>query len=188
MPTDTILQVSYLFSIYELWNAPSFPEGCSLGDMSCAYYPGRFGGAIFFIASFIWPHVKLLMLHLLFYFPMLASRRRASNYWVGVFGKWSFMDVLAMASIIGLFDLVIAVDQPLDKAFERLMHNKTVDECASKCASHTEVCMGVALMGIMGHHHAVEHRNTDAAQWAANARRTACALRQRRTQTTHPVQ
>jgi len=75
------------------------------------------------VFSFIWPHLKLLLLQLFFYLPLrpaarrnggrAASRRlrrgrvaharalRAGNYWLAFFGKWTLADVLVMTCLLG---------------------------------------------------------------------------------------
>ena len=52
-------------------------------------------GALFGF-SFIWPHVKLLLMHLLYYLPIGSSLRRNGNYWLAFWGKWSLTDALVM--------------------------------------------------------------------------------------------
>ena len=68
---------------------------------------GKPGAVVLFGFSFVWPHVKLALLHLFFYLPMTSKGRRNGNYWLAVFGKWSFTDVLVCATLVGVFKLTI---------------------------------------------------------------------------------
>lgn len=58
-----------------------------------------------FIFSFIWPHLKLFLLHLFFYLPLTPSFRRNGNYWLAFFGKWTLADVLVMSCLLGLLNI-----------------------------------------------------------------------------------
>jgi hypothetical protein len=120
---DILLHVSYLYSITRLWNTGAPYESSSStsggGDdasarvaaattnsaMSPLVYPGRPAAALLFFWSFLWPHVKLLLLHLFFYLPLKPGLRRNGNYWLAFFGKWSLTDVLVMACVLALFNL-----------------------------------------------------------------------------------
>lgn len=77
------------------------PKGSSI------QHPGRIGAVLLFISSFLWPHVKLTLLHFFFYARVRPSTRRNGNYWLAFFGKWSFADVLVMISLLGVLDLHI---------------------------------------------------------------------------------
>ncbi len=63
-------------------------------------YPGADGAAVLFGFSFVWPHVKLLLLHIFYYARLSPGVRRNALYWFAFFGKWSLADVLVMAVII----------------------------------------------------------------------------------------
>ena len=79
---DDLINFSYLYSVYELWNMKIVKDGKDT-------YPARAAAALLFIFSFIWPHVKLLILQFNYWFPLKQTGRRNSNYWVAVFGKVS---------------------------------------------------------------------------------------------------
>ena len=53
---------------------PTDPPGCNIfhDPVNCTTdsYPGRPAASALFAFSFIWPHVKLILLHLFFYLPM----------------------------------------------------------------------------------------------------------------------
>ena len=106
------LQMSYMYSIWELWEMqtveplPGEPaESISTANVTKEY--GKPGAVVLFGFSFVWPHVKLALLHLFFYLPMTSKGRRNGNYWLAVFGKWSFTDVLVCATLVGVFKLTI---------------------------------------------------------------------------------
>ena len=62
------------------------------------------------VFSFIWPHVKLFLLHLAFFLPISPSARRNANYWLAFFGKWTLCDVLVMCALIGMFNIQAEMD------------------------------------------------------------------------------
>ena len=93
-------------------------------------YPGRVSGLCIFAFSFIWPHVKLVLMHLLFYLPTPILMRRNGNYWLAFFGKWSLTDVLVCCLVIGLFDL--SIDMSLQDYWADL-GDAVVGFCKSEC-------------------------------------------------------
>lgn len=119
-----VLHLSYWYSIVHLWEqpGPTEPPGCDVyhSPPPCVAtsYPGRAAAAALFIFSFIWPHVKLFLLHAYYYAPLGAARRRNGLYWFSFFGKWSLADVLVMCCVIGLFNL--DVDMALVQLWQTL--------------------------------------------------------------------
>ena len=102
--TANLLHLSYIFSIHELWNERT-GLGCGDLDLDKCIYPGRPAAGTLFGWSFVWPHVKLVLLQILFYLPFHAPFRRNCLYWTAFFGKWSLADVLVMAAVLGILDL-----------------------------------------------------------------------------------
>ena len=76
-----------------LWSQPgeTHPDGTK-------DHPGRLPAALIFIFSFMWPHVKLILLHTFYYLPKQPGPRRNALYWFSFFGKWSLADVLVMCA------------------------------------------------------------------------------------------
>ena len=82
-----VMHLSYIYSIIHLWmqdggeTCPAYPGG---GKPPNAWkkkhctklYPGRPSAACLFFFSFVWPHVKLLLLHLFYYVRVSAGKRR----------------------------------------------------------------------------------------------------------------
>ena len=103
---DTLLHMSYFYSIDHLWLQDASPI-CQLGtEPECTgRYPGRVAAGVLFAASFVWPHVKLLLLHIAYYARLRPAFRRNLNYWLAFFGKWTLIDVLVMCTLIALVDL-----------------------------------------------------------------------------------
>eukprot|EP00929_Paragymnodinium_shiwhaense_P010319 TRINITY_DN11491_c0_g1_i1.p1 TRINITY_DN11491_c0_g1~~TRINITY_DN11491_c0_g1_i1.p1 ORF type:complete len:608 (-),score=98.08 TRINITY_DN11491_c0_g1_i1:383-2206(-) len=97
---------TYLESMHELWNYDG-PFWTRVGVM--------FSTAILVLTSFIWPHVKLGLLHWYFYRPMHAWKRREAYYWGALFGKWSFFDVVAMCALVGVFQVSVSMDYTNDE-------------------------------------------------------------------------
>ena len=90
-----LLDVGYFYSINHMW----------ILEAEHGQHPGRPAAGLLFWWSFVWPHVKLLLLHLFFYLPVRQTVRRNVNYWLAFWGKWSLADVLVMAAVLALFDL-----------------------------------------------------------------------------------
>ncbi|KAL3924367.1 MAG: hypothetical protein SGPRY_003936 [Prymnesium sp.] len=85
---------------------------------------------VLFGFSFVWPHLKLFLMHLVFYLPLTSRARRNGNYWLAFWGKWSLADALVMCCLIGLFNLSINMD--LVEVWSHFHHD--LDSlCLSKC-------------------------------------------------------
>eukprot|EP00310_Coccolithus_braarudii_P023867 CAMPEP_0183356978 /NCGR_PEP_ID=MMETSP0164_2-20130417/45306_1 /TAXON_ID=221442 /ORGANISM="Coccolithus pelagicus ssp braarudi, Strain PLY182g" /LENGTH=138 /DNA_ID=CAMNT_0025530509 /DNA_START=147 /DNA_END=559 /DNA_ORIENTATION=+ len=97
--------MSYLYSVEHLWDTHAGPYGHWT-------YPGRPASAVIFLASFIWPHLKLLLVHVCYYATLSHRTRRNGNYWLAFFGKWTLADVLVMCVLIGLFNLTVQMSIP----------------------------------------------------------------------------
>ena len=97
----TLLHISYMYSIEHLWIQP----GWRPDEKPTGVYPGRPASGMLFFWSFLWPHIKLVLLHSFFYLPLPAPLRRNGQWWFAFFGKWSLADVLVMAAVLALFDL-----------------------------------------------------------------------------------
>mgnify|MGYP006145146603 CR=1 FL=1 len=118
---------SYLYAVTNLASEPAYD---SHGH---AFYPGYASAACLVAFSFVWPHVKLLLLHFFFYLPMTPGRRRNGLYWFAFFGKWSLTDVLVMSAVVGLFNL--RVDKSLVQVWEQL-HVNFLPLCDAMCTAH----------------------------------------------------
>ena len=100
----SVMHLSYLYMIRELWTRDQCPDCYAPGDPCCTgYHPGRPATAILVSSSFIWPHVKLLPLHAMYYMKLPVASRRNRNYWLAFFGKWTLTDVLVWCACIGVF-------------------------------------------------------------------------------------
>ena len=105
------------------------------------------------VFSFIWPHVKLFLLHLAFFLPISPSARRNANYWLAFFGKWTLCDVLVMCALIGMFNIQAEMD--VLKLWDELKPD-FVHLCDGICAGNgsrplggancTELCEAADLM------------------------------------------
>jgi len=105
---ETVVHMSYFYSVDHLWAQDKSLDG----DHPSHVYPGRPAAAIIFICSFIWPHIKLFLMHFFFYFPLSTAVRRNGNYWLAFWGKWTLADVLVMCVLIGLFNLTVLMSVP----------------------------------------------------------------------------
>lgn len=87
-----IIQMSYWYSVWELWTL------CTPSPGDCQEHPAQLAAALLFLFSFLWPHVKLMMLLCCLFVPFTRLARRHTLYWLAVFGKWSFTDVRTRGS------------------------------------------------------------------------------------------
>ena len=126
------MHYSYWFSIYNMWTYEAYtrlPNGTKVEGTG--FYPARPAAGALFGFSFVWPHLKLLFMHIAFYAPLRSNFRRNTNYWLAFWGKWSLADALVMCCVIGLFNLTIDMDMVeaynyFHKDIDHLCH----DECA----------------------------------------------------------
>ena len=104
-----VSHVSYKYFIATLWTRDLDVACVSHHEPTCTrIYPGRPAAVALVVFSFIWPHIKLLLMHVLFYVPMRAGARANGNFWLAFFGKWTLTDVLVMCLCIGLMQLTLA--------------------------------------------------------------------------------
>jgi hypothetical protein len=62
-----------------------------------------------FLFSALWPHLKLLLLHIYFYRPVPSKPRRAALYWLDAIGKMSLADVCATCMIFLLLNIQASI-------------------------------------------------------------------------------
>lgn len=62
------------------------------------------------IFSAIWPHLKLLLLHLYYYAPVPSRPRTSAIYWLDTIGKMSLADVCATVMLFLILDIQTTVD------------------------------------------------------------------------------
>ena len=75
-----VAHMSYFYAVTQLWGQDASPL-CQRGDEPvCTHmYPGRPAAAALVLFSFVWPHLKLLLLHFFYYRPLSPSARRNGN-------------------------------------------------------------------------------------------------------------
>ena len=124
--------------IRELYTRDKDPNCYHPGDPSCTgIKPGRPATAILVASSFIWPHVKLLLLHIMFYRTLKPVNRRNRNYWLAFFGKWTLTDVLVWCACIGVFH-GLSVNDSIPSLWSKV-EDDALHLCASLCANKTHV-------------------------------------------------
>jgi len=135
-----VIHLSYWFSLKQLWGMPGNyrdPPNCNYwhskqtGEKCIADHPGGTAAMVLFAFSFVWPHLKLLLLHIFYYAHLSPGLRRNGLYWFAFFGKWSLADVLVMAVIIGLFNLHI--DMSFVDVWENLKEHDWNKTCTAFC-------------------------------------------------------
>ena len=56
--SQTLMQISYIYTVHDLWTHDVAPNCHSGFEESCTgYHPGRIGSWALIISSFVWPHV-----------------------------------------------------------------------------------------------------------------------------------
>ena len=138
----TLMELSYWYSISHLW---SWEVPCRGGATGCTWPPGRLASVLLVVFSFVWPHVKLVLLHLAYYAPVRPSRRRNLSYWLAFGGKWTLCDVIVMCVLMALVNLradlqLLALWHELEPGFltgcAALCVNATGGgDCAAACAA-----------------------------------------------------
>lgn len=94
---------TYSYAIQELWKAQKMPG---------KFLP-RLAAVLLFLFSGIWPHTKLLLLLLTWFFSKRHVRRKRILNTLGVLGKWSLVDVLVVCVMVGVLNLQWTIDGPL---------------------------------------------------------------------------
>eukprot|EP00986_Skeletonema_menzelii_P011074 scaffold5599_cov152-Skeletonema_menzelii.AAC.3 len=64
---------------------------------------------LLFLFSALWPHLKLVLLHIYFYRPVPSKPRRAALYWLDAVGKMSLADVCATCMIFLLLNFQASI-------------------------------------------------------------------------------
>jgi len=82
---------SYIDMVVELWHQP--------------YAVTKLTAVLLLSFSAIWPHLKLVLLHLYYYIPAPSTPRRSALYWLGSIGKMSLADICATCMIFMLMNL-----------------------------------------------------------------------------------
>ena len=144
---------TYLRSVEFMWKYKGPHHGAPT-------HPAKPLAAAIFVWSFVWPHLKLLLIHAFFYLPLTKRGRTTGNYWLAVFGecpssaararpsavrappehrptsagKWTLMDVLVMCGMYGMFKLRMI--ETLERLWTMFEHD-FVDACVGICANVT---------------------------------------------------
>ena len=71
---------TYLRSVEFMWKYKGPHHGAPT-------HPAKPLAAAIFVWSFVWPHLKLLLIHAFFYLPLTKRGRTTGNYWLAVFGE-----------------------------------------------------------------------------------------------------
>jgi len=97
----TLLGESYNSTLHDLWSYNT--ENAWLhGDPNFSYNASA-PYILFFcllIMSGLWPHCKLIAVHLLWYAPANPKYRKRWLWWLDFFGKYSMTDVFAMLTMV----------------------------------------------------------------------------------------
>ena len=131
-----MMQFSYIYSLSTLWNQDAAASCYSGAEPSCTgFHPGRLGAVALIVSSFAWPHVKLLLLHLVIYVPLHKRMRQRICYWLALLGKWTILDVLLMSASTALNK--IELDMGLLTVWSRLPRAlpQALPLCDGVCAS-----------------------------------------------------
>ena len=91
---------TYWYAIKQLWRAKDLPG---------KVLP-RLAAILLVVFSGIWPHLKLFMLQLTWFFGKNQLRRTRTLHWLSALGKWSLADVLTVCVMVGVLNLDWEVD------------------------------------------------------------------------------
>ena len=133
---QTMMQFGYMYAVEDLWERDVAPT-CLLGsEASCTdEHPGRIGATALFTFSFVWPHVKLVLLHTMFYARLAPRSQRSASFWLAALGKWTLLDVLVMSVIVSLDQISLVSTLP---AIWKDMRNTTLLQvCEATCLNQT---------------------------------------------------
>jgi hypothetical protein len=98
---STVRTFTYGYGLQELWKAHGMPG---------KILP-RFTALLLIFASGIWPHLKLLLLQISFWFPLRShARRQRFLHILSTFGKWSLADVITVCVMVAVMNLEWIVD------------------------------------------------------------------------------
>ena len=129
---DDVSTFTYFFAIKQLWIAAGLPNK----------FMSRLAAVLLVIFSGVWPHLKLLLLHLTFLVPYSVRRyrsRTSSLYWLSTFGKYTLADVFVVCALIG----IVSLDWQVDPAVVRdglSTELPTLVLVAKSMYSSTEAC------------------------------------------------
>jgi len=97
---EDVQTFTYYFAIHELWEAKDLPG---------TIIP-RLAAILLIVFSGIWPHLKLFMLNLTWFFGKHPIRRTRALQLLSGLGKWSLADVLVVCVMVGVLHLDWVVD------------------------------------------------------------------------------
>ena len=100
---DDVSTFTYGFAIKQLWIAAGLPNK----------FMSRLAAVLLVLFSGVWPHLKLLLLHMtvrMKYRPDRYRHRTSNLYWLSTFGKWTLADVFVVCALIGIVALNWNVD------------------------------------------------------------------------------
>lgn len=106
-----VREFTYAYAIQELWKAKGMPG--KLLPRFCAILLIFFSGA--------WPHVKLFLLLMTWWFATNTRRRTKALSWLSTLGKWSLADVLVVCVMVGVLHLDWTID--LDRIQQGVLEN-----------------------------------------------------------------
>eukprot|EP00529_Nitzschia_sp_RCC80_P009742 CAMPEP_0113443098 /NCGR_PEP_ID=MMETSP0014_2-20120614/1958_1 /TAXON_ID=2857 /ORGANISM="Nitzschia sp." /LENGTH=767 /DNA_ID=CAMNT_0000334033 /DNA_START=33 /DNA_END=2336 /DNA_ORIENTATION=- /assembly_acc=CAM_ASM_000159 len=92
---EDVQTFTYMYAINELWRAKDLP-GLVLPRMAAV---------LLIVFSGLWPHLKLLMLNITWFFGRHPTRRTRTLQWLSGLGKWSLADVLVVCVMVGVLHL-----------------------------------------------------------------------------------
>lgn len=97
---EDVQTFTYMYAIHELWRAKDLP-GTLLP---------RLAAILLVVFSGLWPHLKLLMLNITWFWGKHPTRRTRTLQWLSGLGKWSLADVLVVCVMVGVLHLDWIVD------------------------------------------------------------------------------
>lgn len=103
---EIVESFTYTGSVERLWNFATENDFIWF-QFSKVAWTSQTAAVILALFSGVWPHAKLIALHLLWYTPVIPKRRSRALYWLGFFGKYSMLDVFVVCYLVVLVQLCI---------------------------------------------------------------------------------
>ena len=110
---DSLGSLNKTVSVSESHVLETFTYGQSIYQLWIEHLPLTYASAVLLVLfSAVWPHLKLVLLHVYYYLAFRSGPRRAALYWLGSLGKLSLADVCLVCFLF----VVLNISQDLSAA------------------------------------------------------------------------
>ncbi|CAM9395315.1 unnamed protein product, partial [Heterosigma akashiwo] len=132
---ETVEVFTYTSAINKLWKSKGLPDPLI----------SKISAVLLMLFSGIWPHLKLLLLHVCWVMPARAAPRKRALQILRALGKWSFSDVFVVIFLLGVLHLDLPLSPPAVLAGLAAQLPVAVDSIANMdpAAAQTLICTQV---------------------------------------------